>query len=49
MKTYSNTVVINGIEYTNIVKANNYKEALQIQRKLKSKSKNIFKGKLKLS
>ena len=49
MKTYTNTVIINGVEYTNKVEANNYKEALQIQKERKSKSKNNFKGKLQLS
>lgn len=49
MKNYTNTVIINGVEYSNIIKAFNYKEALEIQKKRKSKSNNKFKGKLQLS
>ena len=49
MKTYTNTVIINGVEYTNIINASNYKEALEIQKKRKSQSRNVFKGKLQLS
>lgn len=48
MKTYSNTVIINGQKFTNKVEAENYKEALKIQKERKSKSKNIFEGKLTL-
>jgi len=46
MKTYTNIVVINGISYTNAVKASDYKEALLIQKERKAQSKNIFKGRL---
>lgn len=49
MKTYTNIVIINGCEFTNIVKADNYKEALSIQKDRKKKSNNIFKGRLILS
>jgi len=49
MKTYTNTVVINGEEYTNIVTANSYSEALKIQKERKAKSRNSFKGRLTLS
>lgn len=49
MKTYTNIVVINGIEYTNTVKADNYKDALKIQKERKAHSKNTFKGQLKCS
>jgi len=49
MKTYTNTVVINGEEYTNIVTANTYAEALKIQKERKTKSRNSFKGRLTLS
>ena len=46
MKTYTNTVIINGEKYTNTVKAENYKEALKIQKDRKAKSKNAFEGRL---
>lgn len=46
MKTYVNKVIINGIEYTNIVKAFDYKEALKIQKERKRISRNTFKGRL---
>ena len=49
MKTYINIIVINGIEYSNIVKSKDYKEALEIQRKRKSKSVINFKGRFVLS
>ena len=49
MKTYTNIVIINGQEFTNKVEANNYKEALKIQKDRKNKSKNTFKGRLILS
>lgn len=49
MKTYTNTVIINGVKYTNIVKAENFKEALKIQKDRKAKSKNTFQGRLTLS
>lgn len=49
MKTYTNTVVINGMRYTNTVEAENYKKALEIQRDRKRKSKNTFEGRLILS
>ena len=45
MKKYTNTVVINGQEFTNTVKADNYLEALKIQKD----RKNTFKGRLELS
>lgn len=48
MKTYTNTVIINGQKFTNIVEAENYKEALKIQKERKAKSKNTFEGKLTL-
>ena len=48
MKTYTNTVIINGQKFTNTVEASNYKEALKIQKERKAKSKNIFEGKLTL-
>lgn len=46
MKTYNNQVIINGVKYTNTVKAENYKEALKIQKRLKLTSKNTFIGRL---
>jgi len=46
MKTYTNIVVINGINFTNVVKASSYNEALKIQKDRKYKSKNTFKGRL---
>ena len=46
MTKYFNIVVINGIDYTNVVEANNYKEALKIQKERKAKSNHTFKGKL---
>ena len=46
MKTYTNTVIINGEKYTNKVAAENYAEALKIQKKRKAKSKNTFEGRL---
>ena len=49
MKTYANTLVINGEGFTNTVKAESYKEALKIQRERKQQSKNTFKGRLTLS
>lgn len=49
MKKYTNTVIINGEKYTNTVDAENYKEALRIQKERKAKSKNTFKGRLTLS
>lgn len=49
MKTYTNTVVINGIEYTNKIIANDYKEALIMQKQRSRTSKNTFKGRLKLN
>ena len=49
MKKYINTVVINGVTYTNTVEAKNYKEALAIQRERKIKSKYIYKGHLTLT
>ena len=49
MKKYINTVVINGVTYTNTVEAKNYKEALAIQRERKIKSKYIYKGHLTLN
>lgn len=48
MKTYINTVIINGQKFTNTVEAENYKEALKIQKERKAKSKNTFEGKLTL-
>lgn len=48
MKTYINTVIINGQKFTNTVDASNYKEALKIQKERKAKSKNTFEGKLTL-
>jgi hypothetical protein len=44
MKTYTNTVIINGEKFTNKVEAENYKEALKIQKERKAKSKNTFEG-----
>lgn len=49
MKTYTNTVIINGQYFTNKVEATDYKEALNIQKERKAKSKNAFKGRLTLS
>ena len=49
MKTYANTVIINGEKFTNKVEAENYKEALKIQKERKAKSKNTFEGRLTLS
>lgn len=49
MKTYTNTVIINGEKFTNKVEAENYKEALKIQKERKAKSKNKFEGRLTLS
>jgi len=46
MKTYINTVIINGEKFTNKVEAENYKEALKIQKERKAHSKNTFKGRL---
>ena len=46
MKKYVNTVIINGEKFTNTVEANNYKEALKIQKERKQKSKNTFVGRL---
>ena len=48
MKTYTNTVIINGQKFTNKVEAENYKEALKIQKERKAKSKNTFEGRLTL-
>ena len=49
MKTYTNTVIINGDKFTNKVEASDYKEALKIQKERKAKSKYIFEGRLILS
>jgi hypothetical protein len=49
MKTYTNIVVINGEKFTNKVEANNYKEALKIQKERIAHSKNTFQGRLTLS
>ena len=49
MKIYTNTVIINGEKYTNIVEEENYKEALKLQKERKKKSKNKFEGRLKFS
>ena len=49
MKTYTNIVIINGEKFTNKVEAENYKEALRIQKERKAKSKNSFTGRLTLS
>jgi len=49
MKTYTNTVIINGEKFTNKVDADNYKDALKIQRQRKNKSKNRLKGHLTLN
>jgi hypothetical protein len=46
MKVYNNQVIINGEVYANIIKADNYTEALKIQKIRKKQSKNTFKGKL---
>jgi hypothetical protein len=46
MKVYNNQVIINGEVYTNIIKADNYTEALKIQKLRKKQSKNTFKGRL---
>jgi len=37
MKIYTNTVVINGIEYTNIVEANDYKKSFTNSKRKKAK------------
>ena len=49
MKTYTNTVIINGEKFTNKVEAENYKEAMEIQKARKAKSKHSFEGRLILS
>lgn len=49
MKTYTNTVIINGEKFTNTVEASNYKEALKIQKERKVRSRNSFEGRLILS
>ena len=49
MKTYTNTVVVNGEKFTNKVEAENHKDALKIQKQRKSKSINKFEGHLILS
>jgi len=49
MKTYVNTVIVNGVKYTNTVEASSYKEALKIQKERKHKSKNTFEGALTLA
>lgn len=49
MKTYVNTVIINGEKFTNKVEAENYQDALKIQKERKSKSKYTFEGRLTLS
>ena len=46
MKTYTNTVIINGEKFTNKVEAESYKESLKIQKERKAKSKNMFEGRL---
>lgn len=46
MKTYTNTVIINGERFTNTVTASNYNEARAIQKERKAKSRNIFTGQL---
>ncbi len=46
MKKFSNTVIINGERFTNIVEANSYSEALKIQKLRKQKSRNKFTGRL---
>ena len=46
MKTYTNTVIINGEKFTNKVDASDYKEALKIQKERKAKSKHTFDGHL---
>jgi hypothetical protein len=46
MKTYTNTVIINGQKFTNKVEAENYIDALKIQKDRKSNSKNKFEGHL---
>lgn len=48
MKTYTNTVIINGQKFTNKVEAENYNEARAIQKERKSKSRNTFEGRLTL-
>ena len=49
MKTYTNTVSINGEKFINKVEAESYKEALKIQKERKAKSKNTFEGRLILA
>jgi len=49
MRTYTNTIIINGEEFTNLIQAENYNAALKIQKDRKEKSKNTFKGRLMLS
>jgi len=46
MKTYTNIVIINGEKFTNKVEAENYEEALKIQKDRKAKSKHKFEGRL---
>jgi len=46
MKTYTNTVIINGSRFTNKIEASNYKDALAIQKKRKEQSKHTFEGRL---
>ena len=43
---YTNTVVINGIRFTNKIEASTYKDALVIQKNRKKQSKHTFEGRL---
>jgi hypothetical protein len=48
MKTYTNTVIINGEKFTNKVEAYSFREALYIQKRRKEKSRHKFEGRLEL-
>ena len=45
-KSFSNKVIINGIEYTNTIYALNYRDALAIHKEAKRLSRFKFKGHL---
>jgi hypothetical protein len=52
LKIYTNIVVINGVEFTNTVKAENFSEALEIQRDRKKTARHSevkYKGRLTFS
>ena len=49
IKIYTNVIVINSVKYTNIIEAENYTEALKLQKERKVKSKNVFIGRLQFA